>query len=234
MTAVRSGLTGVQKIQRGPLREQVRIQIKQLILTNRLRPGQPVIIDRLADELGVSHTPVREALAMLEHDGLVVTRPYGTPQVAGITSDDVRDAWEMRLLLEGWAVRKATLALSDQELDLLADSLALAREEAQPGRYDAHLESDIALHDMIMQAVENKLFDHVARLVGDQSIRIRSLVEVIAPVEEVLAIIDEHCAILEALRARDEELAHQRLVAHLQAGMDRTLSAVAKMKENEG
>jgi DNA-binding GntR family transcriptional regulator len=234
MSAGRSGLTGVQKIQRGPLREQVRIQIKQLILTNRLRPGQPVIIDRLADDLGVSHTPVREALAMLEHDGLVITRPYGTPQVAEITSDDVRDAWEMRLLLEGWAVRKATLVLTDQELDLLGDSLSYAREEAKPGRYDAHLESDIALHDMIMQAVDNKLFDHVARLVGDQSIRIRSLVEAIASVEEVLVIIDEHCAILEALRARDDELAHQRLVAHLQAGMARTLAAVTKMKENEG
>lgn len=234
MSANRSGLTGVQKIQRGPLREQVRIQITELILTNRLRPGQPIIIDRLADELGVSHTPVREALAMLEHDGLVITRPYGTPQVAEITADDVRDAWEMRLLLEGWAVRKAALVLNDEQFDLLGSSLTFARQEAQAGRYGAHLESDIAMHDMIMQAVDNKLFEHLARLVGDQSIRIRSLVEAIAPVEEVLVIIDEHCAILEALRARDEELAHQRAVAHLQAGMNRTLSALARMKETEG
>jgi DNA-binding GntR family transcriptional regulator len=233
MSASRSGLTGVQKIQRGPLREQVRRQIKQLILTNHLRPGQPIIIDRLADELGVSHTPVREALAMLEHDGLVITRPYGTPQVAEITSDDVRDAWEMRLLLEGWAVRKATSVLTDEEIDLLEESLTLARREAKPGRYDAHLESDIAMHDMIIQAVDNKLFSHLAQLVGDQSIRIRSLVEAIAPVEEVLVIIDEHCAVLEALRARNEELAHELLVAHLKAGMNRTLDALAKMKENE-
>ncbi len=234
MSASRSGLTGVQKIQRGPLREQVRIQIKQLILTNRLRPGQPIIIDRLADELGVSHTPVREALAMLEHDGLVITRPYGTPQVAEITSDDVRDAWEMRLLLEGWAVRKATSVLTDEDFDLLEEFFDARPPGGQAGRYDAHLESDIAMHDMIMQAVDNKLFERLARLVGDQSIRIRSLVEAIAPVEEVLAIIDEHCAILEALRARDEELAHERLVAHLQAGMNRTLVALERMKESEG
>lgn len=51
MNADRRGLTGVQKIQRGPLREQVRAQIKQLILTNRLRPGQAIVIDRLASEL---------------------------------------------------------------------------------------------------------------------------------------------------------------------------------------
>ena len=233
MSASHSGLTGVQKIQRGPLREQVRAQIKQLILTNHLRPGQPIIIDRLADELGVSHTPVREALAMLEHDGLVLTRPYGTPQVAEITSDDVRDAWEMRLLLEGWAVRKATSILTNEEIDLLEESLVFARQEAKPGCYGAHLESDIAMHDTIIQSVDNKLFGHLARLVGDQSIRIRSLVEAIAPVEEVLAIIDEHCAVLEALRARNEELAHELLVAHLKAGMNRTLDALAIMKETE-
>jgi DNA-binding GntR family transcriptional regulator len=233
MSASRFGLTGVQKIQRGPLREQVRKQIKQLILTNRLRPGQPIIIDRLASELGVSHTPVREALAMLEHDGLVITRPYGTPQVAEITSDDVRDAWEMRLLLEGWAMNKAVVGLSDDDLDKIEDSLAGARQDALLGVYDTHLQSDIAMHDMIMQTADNKLFHRLARLVGDQSIRIRSLVEAIASVEEVLTIIDEHCAILEVLRARDQDLAHERLVAHLQAGRERTLVALGRMKENE-
>jgi DNA-binding GntR family transcriptional regulator len=233
MSAGRSGLTGVQKIQRGPLREQVRKQIKQLILTNRLRPGQSIIIDRLASELGVSHTPVREALAMLEHDGLVSTRPYGTPQVTEITSDDVRDAWEMRLLLEGWAVRKAALRLSGDDLDRMEESLARARQDALSSIYDTHLASDIAMHDMIMQTADNRLFHRLAQLVGDQSIRIRSLVEAIASVEEVLTIIDEHCAILEVLRARDQKLAHERLVAHLQAGMERTLVALGRMKEDE-
>jgi len=233
MSVSRSGLTGVQKIQRGPLRDQVRVQIKQLILTNRLRPGQSIIIDRLAGELGVSHTPVREALAMLEHDGLVITRPYGNPQVAEITSDNVRDAWEMRLLLEGWAMNKVAAVLTDEDLDFLEQSLTLARHEAKLGRYDAHLQSDIAMHDLIMQAADNKLFNRLASLVADQSIRIRSLVEAIAPAEEVLTIIEEHFTILEALRARDEDLAHERLVAHLQAGMMRTLMALEKMQENE-
>jgi DNA-binding GntR family transcriptional regulator len=214
------------------LREQVRIQIKQLILTNHLRPGQYIIIDRLADELGVSHTPVREALAMLEHDGLVITRPYGTPQVTQITANNVRDAWEMRLLLEGWAVRGAISVISDESLSQLEDDLTRARQEAKSGRYEAHLQSDIAMHGLILQAAGNKLFQRLAQLVSDQSIRIRSLVEAIATDEEVLVIIDEHCAILEVLRARDEDLAHKQLIAHLKAGMDRTLRALEKMKGN--
>jgi len=226
-------LAGVQKIQKGPLREQVRIQIKQLILTNRLRPGQSIVIDRLAAELGVSHTPVREALAMLQHDGLVIMRPYGNPRVAKIDDSDVRDVWEMRLLLEGWAVRQAALTLPEGELDRIEASLARARRDALESQYDAHLDSDIALHDLIMRTADNRLFGRLARVVSDQSIRIRSLVEAIAPADEVLTIIDEHCVILEALRGREPELTYERLMAHLQGGMERTLVALDEMKENE-
>lgn len=233
MSADRLGITGVQKIERGPLREEVRAQIKQLILTNRLRPGQTIVIDRLASDLGVSHTPVREALAMLQHDGLVIMRPYGNPQVAEINASDVEEAWEMRILLEGWAVTRAVLLLSDDNLDELETSLVRARQDALESQYDSHLKSDVFTHDMIMQAIDNKLFSRLAQLVSDQSVRIRWLVEAIAPAEEVLTIIDEHCAILEALRARDAELTRTRLVAHLRAGLERTLVALEKMKENE-
>jgi len=233
MGASRLGITGVQKIQRGSLRDQVRVQIKQLILTNRLRPGQTIVIDRLASDLGVSHTPVREALAMLQLDGLVITPSYGNPQVVEIDDSDVRDAWEMRLLLEGWAVTRATSTVSDQDLDVLEESLDRARQDALQSQYDAHLEADVAMHDLIVKAADNKLFDRLAQLVSDQSVRIRSLVEAIASAEEVLTIVDEHCSILEALRARDAALTRERLIAHLEAGMQRTLAALDKMKEGE-
>lgn len=226
MDESRYTLPGVEKIQRGPLREQVRDQIKQLILTNQFRPGQPIVIDRLASELGVSHTPVREALAMLQHDGLVVMRPYENPRVAEIEASDVREAWEMRLLLEGWAINQAALRLPEDALDKIADALACARRDAGESRYDSHLESDFALHEMILQATGNRLFERLAQLVNDQSVRIRWLVETIAPAEEVLGMIDEHCAIVQALRARDQELAYERLIAHLKGGRERTLRAL--------
>jgi DNA-binding GntR family transcriptional regulator len=229
MDESRYALPGVEKIQRGPLREQVRAQIKQLILTNQLRPGQPIVIDRLASELGVSHTPVREALAMLQHDGLVVMRPYENPRVAGIEASDVREAWDMRLLLEGWAINEAALKLPEDALGEIANALACAREDAEESRYDSHLEADFALHELILRATDNRLFQRLARMVNDQSIRIRWLVETIAPTEEVLAMIDEHCGIVQALKARDQELAYRRLIAHLEGGRDRTLRALEKL-----
>lgn len=229
----RRGLGMIEKIQRGPLREEVCDQIKELILTNRLRPGQTIVIDRLASELGVSHTPVREAMAMLQHDGLVSMKPYGNPQVTEIDSTNVHDVWQMRLLLEGWAIRQAAQVLSDQELDRLDEMLARAREDAIHSKYDAHLQSDIALHDMIMQATDNRLFGHLAQLVNDHSVRIRSLVEAIASIEEVLTIVDEHCAILQALRQHEPELAYNQLVSHLEAGEKRTLIALSKMQQDK-
>ena len=232
MDETRHALPGVEKIQRGPLREQVLIQIKQLILTNRLRPGQTIVIDRLASELGVSHTPVREALAMLQHDGLVVMRPYENPRVAEIEASDVREAWEMRLLLEGWAINEAALKLPEDALEEIADALACARDDAEESKYDSHLESDFALHEMILQATDNRLFERLARLVNDQSVRIRWLVETIAPAEEVLVMIDEHCGIVQALRARDQELAYERLIAHLEGGKGRTLRALDRLSSD--
>jgi DNA-binding GntR family transcriptional regulator len=224
-----------EAIQRGPLREQVRSQLRQLILSNYLRPSQPIVIDQLARDLGVSHTPVREALAMLQHDGLVRTRPYGNPWVAEIEPLDVREAYEARSVLEGWAVRRAALTLSDAALAEMGAALECARKkvaqsDGSPSSYEAHLHVDIELHSLILDSVDNRLFERLVQLVSNQSIRIRSLVEALAPVEQVLAIIDEHDAILQALRARDPDRSQERLLAHLDAGMERTLKTIESLR----
>ncbi len=223
-------LAGIQRIPRGPLREQVRVQIKQLILANKLRPGQPIVIDHLASDLGVSHTPVREALAMLGHDGWVTMKPYENPRVALVDARYVREAWDMRVLLEGWGINRATVALTDEALDEMDQKLDAAREEAQQSRFDTHLQSDMDLHSMILRAAGNKLYERLAQLVSDQSIRARSLVESIASAPEVLQIIDEHRALVEGLRSRDPEQAHERLIDHLEAGRQRTLAALQMMQ----
>jgi len=233
MSESQSASGGIIKIRKDPLREQVRVQIKRLILTNRLRPGQSIIIDRLASELGVSHTPVREALAMLQHNGLVIMRPYENPRVTEIDASNVREVWEMRVLLEGWAAGEAALTLDDEALDTIGASLQCARQDALRSSFDAHLESDIAMHEIILQATDNSLFGRLAQLVHDRSIRIRSLVEATGSTQDVLLIIDEHCAVLEALRARDPELVRQRLISHLEAGMKRTLVALENITPGE-
>ena len=82
------------------LQKRVYQRLKTNILTNKYPPGTQMNIDQLASELGVSQTPVREALAMLKHDGLVVTDYYKTPIVSIIEEDTVRELYEIRKLLE--------------------------------------------------------------------------------------------------------------------------------------
>lgn len=230
ITAVK--IEGPEKIQVGTLREQVYDQIKRLILTNRLAPGQHIVIDQLANELGVSHTPVREALAMLELDGLVTMGHYKNPQVAEIDAADAREVFEVRLLLESWAASRAVSALSEEQLDAIGELFEHARQDAQRSGYETHIAADIAFHDMIARSTGNNYFWRLWQLVNDQSMRIRFLVEARSD-EHIDTIIDEHCAILDALRARDPELSRKRMVSHLEAAMQRNLSALEDIVDEE-
>jgi DNA-binding GntR family transcriptional regulator len=221
------------KIERAPLREQAAAQIRELILTNQLRPGQSLAIGRLADYLGVSHTPVREALAMLEREGLVIMLPFDKPRVTPVEVKDIREVWEMRLLLEKAAIDEAVLALSDQVLEEIGGQLERARRDAETSEYRAHYESDLALHRAILECVDNDLFLELAKQVEARSIRIRTLVEAIANEGDVVGIVDEHIDLLAALRARDRDAAREQLVAHLEVGMKRTLAALNELRSAE-
>jgi len=120
-------LNGIKRIQDLTLREKVYSQIKDLILTNKLYPGQVLVIDRIASELGLSHTQVREALAMLELDGLVSTTQHRNPRVADITPADIEELYEMRLLVEPWAIKHSSLTISPEEIERIERELQTAR-----------------------------------------------------------------------------------------------------------
>ncbi len=216
-------IAGVKKVKKGTLKDAVCAQIKELILTNTFQPGQPLVIDQIASSLGVSHTPVREALAMLELDGLVELTSYQNPRVADVTEADVCEVYEMRLMVETWAIEHCVSTLSDETLNDFGRALAEARSEAERGNYQYHLKSDILLHQTILQSTGNTLFWMLSGKVHERSLRIRSLVEVQGRPRDVLAMISEHDDILAALRRRDPAQARHAMQVHLEAGQRRTL-----------
>jgi DNA-binding GntR family transcriptional regulator len=223
----------LHKVKKGALRDQVGEQIKELILTNRLRPGQHIVIDKLANYLGVSHTPVREALAMLELEGLVVLNLYQNPRVAKVSAQDVREVYEMRNLVECFAVEAAAKNLTDEVFDRLVEMLRIARQDALVNNYQAHLQSDLYLHETILQSAANKLYKAMAQRVHERSIRIRSLVESTGNLREVLSIIDEHDQIIAALRTHDTQRSVQAMKRHLENGLQRTLAVLENFTEME-
>ncbi len=225
-----SRLKGIGRVEIGSLREQVYKKLKDLILYNRLPPGQDLTMDQIANEMGVSHTPVREAFAMLELDGLVVMARHRTPQVSPISPADVQEVYDMRALLEGWAIREAAASVSDQEIEMVKEKLAHARREAGQGRFEAMMDADISVHGLVVSLVENSLFQRLYQYVENQSIRLRTLVEARSP-GRIDLILDEHDAIIAALQERDPELAQTRLASHLEFAMERTLAALQTIDE---
>lgn len=221
-------LLSIQKVTKGTLKNQISAQIKELILTNSLQPGQPIVIDKLADEFGVSHIPVREALAMLERDGLVELNSYQNPKVADVTAVDVKEVYEMRLMVESWAVVRAAKNLTDAQIEHIDELLDVARKEAAFNNYAPHLKVDLLLHETILRSTNNKLFWTLAQRIHERSILVRSLVEVKGTIHDINQIIDEHCLITEALRAHDAERACKAMVTHLKNGCGRTLNTLDK------
>jgi DNA-binding GntR family transcriptional regulator len=221
-------LHSIQKVEKSTLKNQISSQIKELILTNRLQPGQPIVIDKLAEEFGVSHTPVREALAMLERDGLIELSSYQNPKVANVRAEDVREVYEMRFMTESWAVECAAKNLSDAQIENIVRLLEVAREEAKVNNYSPHLKVDLLLHETILRSTNNNLFWKMAQRIHERSIHVRALVEAKGTVQDIQTIIDEHFLIMQALSVHDSELARKAMVAHLEAGYKRTLEVLDK------
>jgi DNA-binding GntR family transcriptional regulator len=96
--------------------------IRQAILDGRYEPGSRLKEEELAGELGISRTPVREALLMLQSEGLVVTTPNRGAVVRSHDADDLRDLYQLRALLEGYAARLAAAKVTDEEIRLLRES----------------------------------------------------------------------------------------------------------------
>ncbi len=232
MAQRRVDVGGIKKVKKGTLKDQVAAQIKEMILSNHWQPNQPIVIDEVANELGISHTPIREALAMLELEGLVELSSYSNPRVANITDVDVDEIYEMRKLVECWAIERAAIKLSNIELDELTEMLEVAREEAEKGNFTPHLKSDVYLHEIILRSTGNGLFWYLAQRVHDRSTRVRSLVEATGTNQDVIGIIDEHCRMVNALKTRSPELARKMLIAHLEAGQRRTLVALQQYPKN--
>ena len=108
----------LERIRKHPsLKEEAYRRIKALVLSDTLSRGDVLDMDWLSSELGISRTPLREALLMLEQDGLVETIPYKGTFVAGVSTTDVEEIYQVRGALEALAVRLATPVIPDEELE---------------------------------------------------------------------------------------------------------------------
>ena len=216
------------KLKVDSLQQRVYQRLKNNILTNKYAPGMPMNIDQLANDLGVSQTPVREALAMLKHDSLVVTDYYKTPIVSMIEEDDVCEVYEVRKILEGYAIEKVGASLTDEELNDLRAVLGMPDATASVDELQESLaQADVQFHGYLASKVNNSTYFRIFQSVDDMSLRIRTLV-LAQTARNVNILTDEHLAILEALEKKDIKKAVKLLNVHLDNACARTLKAISQ------
>ena len=197
-----------------PLRDVVFNTLRQAILKGELKPGERLMEIALAERLGVSRTPIREAMRKLELEGLVVMIPRRGAQVANITEKDLNDVLEVRIALENMATEKACTRMTEEEMG----KLWLAAKEFERMISDGNLvrlaEADVAFHEIIYRASDNKRLNQVLNNLREQMYRYR--VEYLKEEETRNLLVKEHEELTRAIRARDVAKAQEISFQHLE------------------
>jgi len=198
--------------------------IKDSILSFRFPPGAQLRIEQLADEMGISRTPIREALLKLESDGLVRTVPRVGFFVTEITKRDLEELFELRELLESYAAGKIAPLLTDDDLAHIKRLLETSVSAVERGDLDEFLKAEIAFHTFLIEGCDNRRLVEVMKGLEDLTHRERVLS--LRSLENVRESLTEHQRIAEALHQRDGELASRRMREHIRNVRKRMLQFV--------
>ncbi len=207
-----SGLT-IEENAYLPLRDVVFQTLRQAILKGELPPGERLMEIKLADRLGVSRTPIREAIRKLELEGLVVMVPRKGATVANITEKDATDVLEVRRTLEMFAVEVACERITKEQLEQLRE--AAEAFEAAKGCMDLIriAESDMHYHEIIYEATCNERLVQMLNNLRENMYRYR--IEYLKDANYYDSLVGEHRRILEAIAAGDCEEAKRCMRAHI-------------------
>lgn len=209
-----------------PLRELVFESLREAIILGRLKPGERLMEVQLAEEMGVSRTPVREAIRKLELDGFVVMVPRKGAYVAGITIKDIVDVFEVRAALEGMAAGLAAERITDEELDQLERALVQIGEFQTGDNINAVVQGDTEFHSLIYQGSRNQCLVQIITHLQEQIQRFR-MTSLSQPGRSKYAL-DEHKKIVEAISDRNVELAQSLAREHIENAEQSLLNAIRK------
>lgn len=197
-----------------PLRDVVFQTLRNAILKGELKPGERLMEIQLAQRLGVSRTPVREALRKLELEGLVIMIPRRGAIVADITVQDLEDVLEVRAALEELAVRKACDSVTEEQLRKLKQATAEFKRCAEREDLLACVEADMQFHEIIYESANNRRLQQMLLNLREQMYRYR--MEYMKDRRMYRLLIEEHDAIRKAIKKKDREKAGSLMKIHIE------------------
>jgi DNA-binding GntR family transcriptional regulator len=189
-------------------------ELRRRILEDELAPGERLLLRPLADELGLSVMPVRDALRMLEGDGLVTLESHRGATVTDISRDAVMETISARMWLEVLAVREAAARHTDASMRAVEKAIATARTAAERGDGAAFTRANRGLHEAI-EAPASDTLKELIRELWERLWQVRRRVALYTTVpERIPEAQEEHEAIVAGLRARDPEAAGAAMERH--------------------
>lgn len=196
-----------------PLRDVVFKTLRQAILTGELKPGERLMEIHLANRLGVSRTPVREAIRKLELEGLVTMIPRRGAEVADITEKNLRDVLEVRRALDALAVELACDRISEEEQKHLKEACERFEKATETKDVTKIATEDVKLHDIIVKATGNERLALLVNKMSEQMYRYR--LEYVKDAATHRQLVKEHRIIYESILNKDKKTAAQAVKTHI-------------------
>ncbi len=196
-----------------PLRDVVFNTLRRAILTGELKPGERLMEIHLANRLGVSRTPIREAIRKLELEGLVTMIPRRGAEVAQITEKSLQDVLEVRRALDALCVELACDRITFEEKEALKKACDEFEAATRTGDVTTIAGADVALHDIIVQATGNQRLIQLINNLSEQMYRYRF--EYIKDEKGHDNLVNEHRMIYESIQQGDKKKAAEAAKLHI-------------------
>lgn len=190
---------------------EIRDAIKRAILNEELKPGDRVVETRWAKNLGVSQSPVREAIRELESMGLIENRPFQGAFVRVLDKQSIQDAYKVRAALEIVAIQTAAEQISDSQLEELSQLMDEMEHAGKARQFELFIEKDSLFHEKILEFAQNPLLTHLWH-----QCKIREYTRISTSVSKLSMekLAKRHNMMFKALKKRDDDLCATAVKEH--------------------
>ena len=214
------------------LKEQAYDKLKELIITGALEPGALHNEKRLAEALGVSRTPVREALLELSREGMVAFVSGKGVEICKFTTQQVREVFEIRRIIEGYVIKIIAARLTDADIREIDRNINSQEKMLSRTERTAFIEYDKQFHLYLASKIGNKQIESILDNLRDQMHLMG--IRAISDDSRMKTVIEEHRAIYSGLQERNSQKAFDALINHLE-NTEKTIAEKIKIQEiNKG
>lgn len=194
-------------------KEKVYEEIKSAIIAERLKPGQQLNERKLAEELGISRTPVREAIQMLESEGWVKTEPWKGTYVLDITEQDIEEVFQLRMSLETLVIELIIQKIDQKEINRLDEFVKQQVDYCKEYRADEFIRTDRDFHMYLADLTGNRRLIQILNNLSDMMRRLG--IKAIKTQERYKETIEEHKNIVKGLKEKNLLKAKEAMMHHV-------------------